>query len=64
MPDQVYTRPLLDKLGVVPEARVALVNLEEPWFEALLAERAASSVERPAPGADLRAHLRRRGRTG
>jgi hypothetical protein len=52
MPDKVYTRPLLDKLGVEPEARVAFVNLEEPWFEALLAERGVS-VERPVPGADL-----------
>jgi hypothetical protein len=52
VPDQIYTRPLLDKLGVVPEARVAFVNLQEPWFEALLAERGVS-VERPAPGADL-----------
>jgi hypothetical protein len=39
MPERIYTRPALDKLGVAPGARVALVNLDEPWFRELLAER-------------------------
>ena len=39
MADVVSTRPLLDKLGVKPGARVGLVGLDAPWFEALLAER-------------------------
>jgi hypothetical protein len=39
MPDLVSTRPLLDKLGVQPGARVAILNLAEPWFADLLAER-------------------------
>lgn len=32
-------RELLDKLGVKPRARVALVDFAEPWFLALLRER-------------------------
>ena len=39
MADPVYTRPLLDKLGVEFGARVAIIGLEEPWFEELLADR-------------------------
>lgn len=39
MPEAVSTRPLLDKLGVRPGARIGLVGLDAPWFEALLAER-------------------------
>jgi tRNA A58 N-methylase Trm61 len=30
---------LLDKLGVKPGSRVALVNFDEPWFEELLTTR-------------------------
>jgi hypothetical protein len=32
-------RELLDKLGVKPRARVALVDLDEPWFGELLRTR-------------------------
>ena len=31
-PDLKSTRPLLDKLGVKPGARVAVIELEAPWF--------------------------------
>jgi hypothetical protein len=54
MPDRVYTTPLLDKLGVKPGARVALVNLDEPWFEALLATRTEDVTKgEPVPDTDL-----------
>ncbi|HEY4024935.1 MAG TPA: hypothetical protein VGO86_00785 [Candidatus Dormibacteraeota bacterium] len=45
-------RPLLDKLGVRPGMRVALVSFEDPAFRAQLVERGASVVE-PAPELDL-----------
>jgi hypothetical protein len=45
-------RPLLDKLGVRPGMRVALLGLDDPSFAGLLAERGASVVD-PAPGLDL-----------
>lgn len=45
-------RPLLDKLGVRPGMRVALVAFDDPEFGARLAERGAS-LEAPAPGLDL-----------
>ena len=45
MPEPVSNRPLLDKLGVRPGARVALVGLADPAFRALLAERTSSVVE-------------------
>ena len=50
MADVVSTRPLLDKLGVRPGARVALVSLDEPWFEELLADR-TDAVEHDSPKA-------------
>jgi hypothetical protein len=47
-------RPLLDKLGVKPGARVSLVGLREPWFEAELATRTGDvHVGRAAKGSDL-----------
>jgi hypothetical protein len=45
-------RPLLDKLGVKPGMRVALVAFEDAAFQAELAGRGAS-VTRPSPGLDL-----------
>jgi hypothetical protein len=50
MADVVSTRPLLDKLGVRPKARVALVGLDEPWFEELLADR-TDAVDHGSPKA-------------
>jgi len=46
------TRPLLDKLGVKPGMRVALVGFEDAVFRAELAERGAAVVE-PAPRVDM-----------
>ncbi|HKV88281.1 MAG TPA: hypothetical protein VJT78_09820 [Candidatus Dormibacteraeota bacterium] len=31
-PDLKSNRPLLDKLGVKPASKVALIDLDEPWF--------------------------------
>jgi hypothetical protein len=54
MPERVYTRPLLDKLGVGPAARVAVVNLVADWFSDLLAERTADvTFGEPRPETDL-----------
>jgi len=54
MADAVSPRPLLDKLGVRPGMRVELAGLDEPWFEALLADRASSiDHDPPEPGTDL-----------
>ena len=54
MPDRFSTRSLLDKLGVAPGARVAILNLDEPWFARLLAERTADvTVGLPAAETDL-----------
>ena len=42
MAEAVSTRPLIDKLGVTRDARVGIVGLDVPWFEALLGERTAN----------------------
>jgi hypothetical protein len=39
MADVVSTRPLIDKLGVRPGARVALIDIEDAGFRDRLAER-------------------------
>ena len=41
MPERTYTRPLLDKLGVKPGARVAVIDVEDHAFIAELAQRTA-----------------------
>ena len=54
MPERVYPRPLLDKLGVTPGARVAILNLDAPWFVNLLEERTRGvTIGSVAPPADL-----------
>ena len=54
MPDVVSTRPLLDKLGVKPGARVALINIDDAEFRRLLVERTQDITEgEPLPGSDL-----------
>jgi hypothetical protein len=45
-------RPLLDKLGVKPGMRVALVGFDDEGFRAELAGRGAI-VQEPAPGLDM-----------
>jgi hypothetical protein len=54
--ERTYTKPLLDKLGVRPGARVALVGDVDPdgWFRTLLADRTSDvTVGRPTPDSDL-----------
>ena len=50
-PDQaVSKRPLLDKLGVKPGSKVAVVNLEDPSFLKLLRQRTSNVVVGQARG--------------
>ena len=52
--DEPSTRPLLDKLGVKPEHRVALLNLDDPDFLFQVMGRAAQVyVNRRRVGLDL-----------
>jgi hypothetical protein len=45
------TRPRIDKLGVKPDARVALIGLDDPAFMRELRERTTDiSVDRPKAG--------------
>ena len=66
-PEFVSTRSLLDKLGVKPGAKVAIVDLDDPDFLKVLRER-TSDIARGRPkgrcdlvfmSADTRADLRR-----
>jgi hypothetical protein len=53
-PDVPSTRPLLDKLGVKPGAKVAVVHLNDPGFMSLLRERTSDVVrDRPSTPCDL-----------
>jgi len=53
-PDTVSTRPLLDKLGVKPGSRVAIVDLDDPGFLAQLRARTPDIVQgRPRKLCDL-----------
>jgi hypothetical protein len=52
--DAVSTRPLLDKLGVKPGAKVCVVNLDDAGFISLLRERTTDIVHRkPRTPCDL-----------
>jgi hypothetical protein len=52
--DAVSTRPLIDKLGVRPGARVALVDIDNAGFRELLAERTQDITDGlPLPGSDV-----------
>ena len=53
-PDVPSTRPLLDKLGVKPGAKVAIVDLDDPGFVALLRQRTSDIVKgRPKSPCDV-----------
>jgi hypothetical protein len=45
-PEPASSRPLLDKLGVRPGARVAVIDLDDPSFMSLLAERTGDITTR------------------
>ena len=52
--ERVYTTPRLDKLGVKPGSRVALVGLEDPAFETELRDRTSDITHgEPLPDTDL-----------
>jgi hypothetical protein len=54
MTDVVSTRPLIDKLGVRPGARVALIDIEDAGFRDRLAERTHDISDGvPLTGSDL-----------
>jgi hypothetical protein len=53
-PDTPSTRPLLDKLGVKPGSRVAVVDVDEAGFIDLLRERTSGIVkQRPRAPCDI-----------
>ena len=53
-PDLLSTRPLLDKLGVKPGSKIAIVNLEDAGFIKLLKERTSDIVTgKPRSKVDL-----------
>jgi hypothetical protein len=43
--ERVYTTPLLDKLGIRPGMRVALIDLDDPEIRQLIAERTTDLTE-------------------
>jgi len=53
MPDVISTRPLLDKLGVKPGARVAIAGVDDASFRRLLGDRTSDVTDlrpgEPAP---------------
>src|SRR4051812_36919667 len=52
--EKVYTTPLLDKLGVRPGMRVALIDIEDETIRPLLAERTSDLTEGwPLPDTDV-----------
>jgi hypothetical protein len=52
--ERVYTTPLLDKLGVKPDMRVAVVDISDVDFLAGLGERTTDvTLGPPLPGTDL-----------
>ena len=53
-PDVVSTRPLLDKLGVKPGSKVALLDLDDPSFLKLLRERTSDiTAGKPRTSCDI-----------
>jgi hypothetical protein len=54
MADPVYTSPLIDKLGVKPGARVAVINIDDAEFRRQLAERTQDITEgEPLPESNV-----------
>jgi hypothetical protein len=52
--ERVYTTPLLDKLGVRPGMRVAILGVEDDEIRSLLAERTTDLTEGwPEPETDI-----------
>jgi hypothetical protein len=52
--ERVYTTPLLDKLGIRPGMRVALIDIDDPDIRPLIAERTSDVTEGwPEPETDV-----------
>jgi hypothetical protein len=52
--ERVYTTPLLDKLGIRPGMRVALIDIDDPEIQPLIAERTTDlTVGTPEPETDI-----------
>jgi hypothetical protein len=52
--ERVYTTPLLDKLGIRPGMRVALIDIEDEAIRPLLADRTSDVTEGwPLPDTDV-----------
>ena len=52
--ERVYTTPLLDKLGIRPGMRVALIDIDDETIRPLLAERTSDLTEGwPEPDTDV-----------
>jgi hypothetical protein len=45
MPDAISTRPLLDKLGVRPDSRVAVAGVDDREFRRLVQDRVGTVIE-------------------
>jgi hypothetical protein len=53
-PERVYDKPVIDKLGVFPGARVAVLGVADPEFRAALEARTHDITEgTPLPDTDL-----------
>jgi hypothetical protein len=52
--ERVYTTPLLDKLGLRPGMRVALIDIADPDIRSLIADRTTDLTEGwPEPDTDI-----------
>ena len=52
--ERIYTTPLLDKLGLRPGMRVALIGIDDPDIRPLIADRTAELTEGwPEPETDI-----------
>ena len=52
--ERVYTTPLLDKLGIRPGMRVALIDIDDPDIRPLIADRTSDVTEGwPEPDTDV-----------
>ena len=52
--ERVYTTPLLDKLGIRPGMRVALIDIDDPEIRRLIADRTTDLTEgTPEPETDV-----------
>ena len=52
--ERVYTTPLLDKLGIRPGMRVALIDIDDAEIRPLIAERTSDITEGwPEPDTDI-----------